>query len=401
METKQMFEFIKRNTVEIVPENELIDKLNLNKPLRVKLGIDPTAPDMHLGNAVVLRKLREFQELGHTAILIVGDFTAKIGDPSGRSKTRPQISDEEIETNIKHYKEQVFKILMPEKTEFRYNSEWLGKLSSAEVIKLASNFTVAQLLEREELSNRYKNNEPISLHELLYAIFQGYDSVAIKADIELGATEQKFNLLVGRELQRMHNQSTQVAVMMPILVGLDGIKKMSKSYNNYVGITELPKNMFGKIMSIPDSSIVDYLKLATDLPDTEITQIEKQLKNPSVNPRDIKLHLAQKVVAMYYSDEEAAQEKERFLSTFSKKEIPADIPVFTPETNKIWIVKLLTDAKTVQTRSEARRLIEQGAIEITNKSEIIKDINFELEIKNPITLKIGKRQFLKVVPKAE
>lgn len=397
MDTKQQFDFIKHNTAEIVPENELLDKLKLNNPLRVKLGIDPTAPNIHLGNAVVLRKLREFQDLGHTAILIVGDFTAKIGDPSGRSITRPQMTDEEIKTNVQNYKSQIFKILNPDKAEFRYNSEWLARISSEDIIKVASKFTVAQLLEREELSNRYKKNEPISLHELLYAIFQGYDSVAIKADIELGATEQKFNLLVGRELQRMHNQEPQIAIMMPILVGLDGVKKMSKSYNNYIGITETPKDMFGKIMSIPDTVIKEYFTLAAGLPDKEIKEIEKRLKDKSTNPRDIKLELAQKVVSMYYSEKEGLKEKESFLSTFSKKEIPSDIPVFTPEANKIWIVKLLSDAKAVPTRNEARRLIEQGAVEIDGAT--VKDINLELELKTPVVLKIGKRQFLKVIPK--
>ncbi|MDD2890695.1 MAG: tyrosine--tRNA ligase [bacterium] len=397
MNTSQQLEFIKRNTVEIIPENELLDKLNFSekskKPLRVKLGIDPTAPDMHLGNAVVLRKLREFQELGHIALLIVGDFTAKIGDPSGRSKTRPQITNEEIEKNMATYKEQIFKILIPEKTEFRYNSEWLGKLTSEEIIKLASKFTLAQLLEREEISNRYKNNEPISLHELFYAIFQGYDSVATMTDIELGATEQKFNLLVGRELQREYFQAPQVTMTMPILVGTDGVKKMSKSYGNYIGITETPVNMFGKVMSIPDSCIMNYFQLATNLPEVEIKNIEQLLK--SSNPRDIKSRLGYEIVKVYHSEAEAKEAEQGFVKMFSKKEVPEDMRVYEVKEEKIWLPQLLLDSGAVPTKSEARRLIEQKAVEVDG--QVVTDIKFELEVKSPVVLKVGKRQFLKVI----
>ncbi|MFA5033261.1 MAG: tyrosine--tRNA ligase [bacterium] len=398
MNTSQQLEFIKRNTVEIIPENELLDKLNFSekfqKPLRVKLGIDPTAPDMHLGNAVVLRKLREFQELGHIALLIVGDFTAKIGDPSGRSKTRPQITNEEIEKNMATYKEQIFKILIPEKTEFRYNSEWLGKLSSEEIIKLASKFTLAQLLEREEISNRYKNNEPISLHELFYAIFQGYDSVATMTDIELGATEQKFNLLVGRELQREYFQAPQVTMTMPILVGTDGVKKMSKSYGNYIGITETPVNMFGKVMSIPDSCIMNYFQLATNLSEVEVKEIEQLLKTS--NPRDIKSRLGYEIVKVYYSETEAKEAEQGFVKMFSKKEVPEDMRVYEVKEPKIWLPQLLLDSGAVPTKNEARRLIEQKAIEVDG--QVVTDIKFELEVKSPVVLKVGKRQFLKVIP---
>ncbi|MDD5530307.1 MAG: tyrosine--tRNA ligase [bacterium] len=398
MNISQQFEFIKRNTVEIIPENELLDKLKYSeksgKPLRVKLGIDPTAPDMHLGNAVVLRKLREFQELGHIALLIVGDFTAKIGDPSGRSKTRPQITNEEIQKNMATYKEQIFKILIPEKTEFRYNSEWLGKLSSEEIIKLASKFTLAQLLEREEISNRFKNNEPISLHELFYAIFQGYDSVATTTDIELGATEQKFNLLVGRELQREYFQAPQVTMTMPILVGTDGVKKMSKSYGNYIGIVETPANMFGKVMSIPDSCIMNYFQLATNLSEAEIKEIEQLLKNS--NPRDIKSRLGYEIVKVYHSEEEAKEAEQGFVRMFSKKEVPEDMRVYEVKEEKIWLPQLLLDSGAVPTKNEARRLIEQKAVEVDG--QVVTDVKFELEVKSPVVLKVGKRQFLKVVP---
>ena len=386
-------ETIKRNTVEIIPEPVLFEKLGNGKKLRVKLGIDPTAPDIHLGLAVVLRKLRDFQDLGHQAVLIVGDFTAKIGDPSGKSKTRPQLTDAEIKENMENYKQQIFKILREKQTEFRYNSEWLGKLSSEDIIKLASKFTVAQVIERDDISKRLEKNEPIALHELLYALFQGYDSVAVRADIELGGTDQKFNLLFGRELQRVFGQELQVAVMMPLLEGLDGVRKMSKSYGNYVGITESPKEIFGKLMSIPDSSIINYLRLTTDLEDAVILNGVKNLKE-GTNPRDIKLQLAREVVSIYHSQEEATKAEEEFLQIFSKKELPTDIPSYTLTEKKIWIVKLLVDSGLAPTRNEARRLIEQGGVKLDGIS--VKDTNLELEFKKEVVLQVGKRKFLKI-----
>ena len=386
-------ETIKRNTVEIIPEPVLFEKLGNGKKLRVKLGIDPTAPDIHLGLAVVLRKLRDFQDLGHQAVLIVGDFTAKIGDPSGKSKTRPQLTDAEIKENMENYKQQIFKILREKQTEFRYNSEWLGTLSSEDIIKLASKFTVAQVIERDDISKRLEKNEPIALHELLYALFQGYDSVAVRADIELGGTDQKFNLLFGRELQRVFGQELQVAVMMPLLEGLDGVRKMSKSYGNYVGITESPKEIFGKLMSIPDSSIINYLRLTTDLEDAVILNGVKNLKE-GTNPRDIKLQLAREVVSIYHSQEEATKAEEEFLQIFSKKELPTDIPSYTLTEKKIWIVKLLVDSGLAPTRNEARRLIEQGGVKLDGIS--VKDTNLELEFKKEVVLQVGKRKFLKI-----
>ncbi|MBI4721590.1 MAG: tyrosine--tRNA ligase [Candidatus Stahlbacteria bacterium] len=384
-------EIIRQNTVEIIPEDELINKLNSGKQLRVKWGIDPTAPDVHLGNAVCLRKLREFQELGHKVILIVGDFTAKIGDPSGKSIKRPQISDADIDKNMTNYIPQILKILIPDLTEFRYNSEWLGKLTSEQIIKLAARFTVAQVLEREDISNRYKKGEPVALHELLYALFQGYDSVAVHADIEIGATEQKFNILFGREVQREFGHPLQVVITLPILEGLDGVRKMSKSYNNYIGITESPREMFGKLMSIPDSSIINYIRLTTNINENEISDIESQLKEGKVNPRDIKIKLAREVIAIYHSNEEAIEAEEEFIQVFSKREVPTDIPVYVSHEKKVWIVKLLVDAGIVATRSEVRRLIEQGGIEIDG--QVVKDVNFELE--NDAIIKIGKHKFLK------
>ena len=387
---------IKRNTVEIIPEQELIELLKSGKKLRVKLGIDPTAPDIHLGLAVVLRKLREFQDLGHQAILIVGDFTAKIGDPSGRSKIRPQLTDAEIKENMESYKPQIFKILKEEQTEFRYNSEWLGELSSEDIIKLASKFTVAQVIERDDISKRLKKNEPIALHELLYALFQGYDSVAVNADIELGGTDQKFNLLFGRELQKAFGQEPQIAVMMPLLEGLDGVHKMSKSYGNYVGITDSPKEMFGKLMSIPDASIINYLRLTTNLEESVILSAVKNLQG-GTNPMDVKLRLAYEVVSIYHSQEEARKEWNGFLQVFSKKKLPTDIPSYTLTEKKVWLVKLLVDSGLAPTRNEARRLIEQGGVEVNGVRVI--DTNLELEIEKDIILKVGKRKFLKICAK--
>lgn len=388
-------ERITRNAAEVVPEDELIDKLKRGKQLRVKLGIDPTAPDIHLGLAVVLRKLRDFQELGHYAVLIVGDFTAKIGDPSGRSVTRPQLTDDEIRHNMENYKPQIFKILKEGQTEFRYNSEWLSKLSSEELIKLSAKFTVAQVLERDDISQRYQKNEPIALHELLYALFQAYDSVVVEADVELGGTDQKFNILFGRELQRQVGQSLQVAVLMPLLEGTDGIRKMSKSYGNYVGINESPREMFGKLMSIPDSSIINYLKLTTNVEPTEILRIEESLKTDTINPRDIKLRLAHEVVAMYHSTDESEKAEKEFVRVFSQREVPEDIPTYTPKEKKMWIVKLLVDSGLAPTKSEARRLIEQGGVEIDGS--VIKDVNMEVEFEKNIILKVGKRKFLKII----
>lgn len=391
---KKTFEQIKRGVFEIIPENELLDKLKENRPLRVKLGIDATGPDIHLGFAVVLRKLRQFQDLGHQAILIVGDFTAKIGDPSGRSKTRPQLSNKEIRKNMENYKPQIFKILNPEQTAFRCNSEWSNKLTPGDIIKIASKYTIAQMLERDDFSKRYSNNIPIALHELLYALFQAYDSVATEADIELGGTDQKWNLLLGRELQREFGQKPQVTITMPLLEGTDGTKKMSSSYNNYVGITESPKEIFGKLMSIPDNSIINYFKLTTDLSDAEIAKVERDLKDSKVNPRDLKLQLAREVVSIYYSSQEASLAEQEFLQVFSKRKLPSEVPEYKPEVKNIWIIKLLVDSGLASTRNEARRLVEQGGVKIDGT--VVKDINLELPLKREIILQVGPRKFLKV-----
>lgn len=385
---------IKRGVVDIVTEKELICKSSQNRPLRVKLGIDASGPDIHLGFAVVLRKLRQFQERGDIAVLIVGDFTGKIGDPSGVLKTRPQLSDEDIKRNIANYKEQVFKILREDKTEFRYNSEWNAKLTAGELIKLASKATVAQLLVRDDFQKRYKNSNPIALHEFLYPLFQAYDSVAVNADIELGGTDQTFNLLLGRDMQREFRKSPQVCITLPLLEGLDGVRKMSKSYKNYIGITEPPREIYGKIMSIPDSLILRYFRLCTNYSDEEIKKIERALKE-GMNPMDMKAKLAYEIVKMYHSEREARIAQEEFNHIFRKGELPEKIPIYQIKDKKIWIVKLLSDSGLTKTRNEARRLIQQGGVKIDN--ETVKDTNAEIQINKEMVLKVGKRRFLKII----
>jgi len=393
---KDILEVIKRGTVDVIPEDELIEKLKQRRPLRVKLGIDASRPDIHIGIAVILWKLREFQDLGHTAVLIVGDFTGKIGDPSGKSKTRPQLTDEEIKRNMATYKEQVFKILREDRIEFRYNSEWSDKLSVHDVIKLCSKSTVARILERDDFTNRYKQGIPIALHEMLYPIFQAYDSVSIKADIELGGTDQKFNLLQGRELQREFSMEPQIIITMPLLEGLDGVNKMSKTYNNYVGITESPREVFGKLMSIPDALMLKYFRLTTRLPESEINEIEMSLNTPGTNPRDIKERLACEVVKLYHSEEEAKVARDEFRRVFREKGIPDEIPTYQLKGKSMWIVKLLVDSKLVPSRNEARRLISQGGVKING--EVVRDIDFEIPIERELILKVGKRKFLRVAP---
>jgi len=345
---------------------------------------------------VILWKLREFQDLGHTAVLLVGDFTGRIGDPSGKSKTRPQLTDEEIKRNMATYREQVFKILREARTEIRYNSEWSDKLSVRDMIRLCSKATVARILERDDFTNRYKQGIPIALHEMLYPIFQAYDSVSIKADIELGGTDQKFNLLQGRELQREFDMEPQIIITMPLLEGLDGVNKMSKSYDNYVGITESPKEMFGKLMSIPDTLILKYLALTTRLPESEISEIETRLNTPGTNPRDIKEQLAYEVVRLYHSEEDAKFARDEFRKVFREKGIPDEIPTYELKGKSIWIVKLLVDSELVPSRSEARRLVSQGGVKING--ETVRDIDFEIPAEKELILKVGKRKFLRVVP---
>ena len=395
---KEQLKFIKRGTSEIIPEEELLQKfensIKENKPLNIKLGCDPTRPDLHLGHSVVLRKLAQFQELGHTAILIIGDFTAMIGDPSGRNATRPPLTMEEAKENAKSYWEQAKKILHPKKTKIVYNSEWLGKMSFNEVIQLASKYTVARMLERDDFTKRFKGGIPISMHELLYPLAQAMDSVAIKSDVELGGTDQKFNLLVGRDIQREHGLEPQVILTMPLLVGTDGTEKMSKSYGNYIGIDDSPKDIYGKSLSIPDELIYNYYELATDVSLEELEEIKKQLENPETNPRDIKRALARKFVEMYHSKEAAKQAEAEFDKIFINKGVPDDIPELKITDKEIGIIDLIMEAKFAHSRGEARRLIIQGGVSLDGNK--ITDPKAMIKIVNGNVLKVGKRKFVKL-----
>lgn len=395
-------DLIKRGVSEIIPEGELVRKIEKSiqhqTPLNIKLGCDPSRPDLHLGHSVVLRKLRQFQDLGHQAILIVGDFTGMIGDPSGRSKTRPSLSIEETRLNGQSYFDQATKILSASKVKMVYNSEWLAQMSFADVIRLASKYTVARMLERDDFTIRYKAGEPISVHEFLYPLAQAMDSVAIDSDVELGGTDQKFNLLVGRDIQREFGKEPQVILTMPILVGTDGTEKMSKSLDNYIGISESPREMYGKTLSISDALIHDYFLLATDISANELAALKKDLEKKSVNPRDIKRRLARKIVSMYHSEHDASAAEEEFDRIFVKKEVPDEIETFSyPAPNgSVGILQLLLDAKLVDSKGEARRLIEQGGVSVDGMK--IADINASLQLPRPVVVKVGRRRFLKIVP---
>lgn len=406
MRPEEQFEILKENTAEIISEEELLSKLKKSyetkTPLKVKLGLDPTAPDIHLGHAVVLKKLREFQDLGHEVILIIGDFTGMIGDPTGKSETRRQMTKEEVLENAKTYKEQVFKILDPEKTKIKFNSEWLANLKFEDIIRLASKYTVARMLEREDFSQRFREGRPISIHEFFYPLMQGYDSVALKADVELGATEQKFNILMGRTLQKEYDQEPQVAMLMPILIGIDGVKKMSKSLGNYIGINEPPGEIYGKVMSIPDEILIEYYNLATALPKEEVKKIERGLRDGSLHPRDVKMALAREIVKMYHGFEEAKKAEENFIKVFQKKDLPDEInELYISKDNlnpngKIWLPKLLSIAGLVSSNSEAQRLILQGAVKINGERV---ENPLDIDIKEPIIVQVGKRKFAKIAIK--
>jgi tyrosyl-tRNA synthetase len=396
---KEQMDLIKRGISEIIPEDELVRKLERSvkegKPLNVKLGCDPSRPDLHIGHSVVLRKLAQFQSLGHQAILIIGDFTGMIGDPSGRNITRPALSLEEARINGKSYLDQASKILCKEKTKIVYNSEWLSKMSFEDVIKLSSKYTVARMLERDDFTKRYKSGEPISMHEILYPLAQAMDSVAISSDVELGGTDQKFNLLVGRDIQREFGMEPQVILTMPLIVGTDGIEKMSKSYNNYIGISDSPKEIFGKTLSIPDSLIANYYELATDISNEELIIIKNQLKDPAINPRNIKRNLARKLVSMYHGDHSAREAEEEFDRIFIKKEIPDEVPEFTWSMGKqSGILELLTITNLAPSKGEARRLVLQGGVIIDSVK--IEDINTIIDIKDNSIIKVGKRKFIRI-----
>lgn len=396
----EQMDLIKRGSFEIIPEEELFKKLENslkeNRPLNIKLGCDPSRPDLHIGHSVVLRKLAQFQQLGHQAILIIGDFTGMIGDPSGRNATRPALSLKQTRVNGESYFEQASKILDKKRTKILYNSEWLGKMSFEDVIKLASKYTVARMIERDDFTKRFKANQPISVHEFLYPLAQAMDSVAINSDVELGGTDQKFNLLVGRDIQREYGKEPQVILTMPLLVGTDGVEKMSKSYNNYIGLADSPKDIFGKTLSIPDSLIFTYFELATDIPNQELAQIKIQLSDPKKNPRDLKRQLGRKLVEMYYDNEASIQAQDEFDKIFIKKEIPDEIEELhlRASEKEIGIVDLILKVNFASSKGEARRLITQGGVSIDGNK--IDDINSNIKIDKPITLKVGKRKFIKL-----
>ena len=396
---EEQLEIIKRGTVEIVPEPELVEKLTKSRktgnPLRIKLGCDPTRPDLHLGHSVILRKMRQFQDLGHHIILIIGDFTALIGDPTGQNKTRPSLSAEEIKENAKSYLDQAGKILDRDKTEIVYNADWLGPISFEGVIKLSSQLTVARMIERDDFSKRFSNNEPISLHEFLYPLAQGQDSVHLKSDVELGGTDQKFNLLVGRDLQRMDGQDPQVCLMMPLLEGTDGTQKMSKSYDNYIGINEEPNDMYGKVLSIPDDLIYRYFELVTDLPTDELPDIKSKVEN---DPRNTKHDLAFTITRMYHGEKAAVDARKHFEQTVINKEVPDDAPEFEFEPGSTHrLLDIISDAEMTQSNGETKRMIKQGGVSIDD--EKIKEINHEITFSagDSLNLKVGKRNYAKLI----
>ncbi|MGB4751696.1 MAG: tyrosine--tRNA ligase [Fervidobacterium sp.] len=391
---EKQLETLKKNCVDLVSEEELLERLKEGRPLRVKLGVDPSRPDLHLGHAVVLRKLKQFQQLGHQIVLIIGDFTAMIGDPSGKSTTRPMLSREEVVENARSYAEQAFLILDREKTEIRYNNEWLGSMSFADVVKLAGKYTVARMLEREDFAKRYAEGTPISVSEFLYPLAQAYDSVAIQADVELGGTDQLFNLMVGRKIQEEYGLKSQIVMTMPIIEGTDGKLKMSKSYNNYVGLTDQPKDMYGKIMSIPDELIVKYARLLTDVNDDLLKKMEEEIDKKLVNPRDYKMWLAREIVTQFYGQERAREAESYFVTVFQKKEMPDEMIEKTVERGQYNIVDLLNNLG-IGTRSEIKRLISQGGVYLDNNR--IDNIKSSVEISNEHILRVGKRLFIKIV----
>ncbi|HQF42805.1 MAG TPA: tyrosine--tRNA ligase [Ignavibacteriaceae bacterium] len=394
----EQMDIIKRGSVEIIPEDELVKKLEkslkTNKPLNVKLGCDPSRPDLHIGHSVVIRKLAQFQSLGHQAILIVGDFTGMIGDPSGRNTTRPALTLEQTRINGESYFEQASKILNKEKTKIVYNSDWLSKMSFEDVIKLSSKYTVARMIERDDFTKRFKSGEPISIHEFLYPLAQAMDSVAIESDVELGGTDQKFNLLVGRDIQREFGLEPQVILTMPLLVGTDGVEKMSKSLDNYIGITDEPSQIFGRTLSIPDNLIYTYFELATDVSNNKLAEIKSQLESGNVNPRDIKRELARTLVTMYHNQEAAETAQAEFDNIFINKGLPDEIEEFSIGNNQeINILDLIVLVNFAPSKAEARRLVQQGGVSIDG--EKISDFKQIIFLKSGMILKVGKRKFIK------
>ncbi len=385
---------LKRGVDEILSEADLIEKLKENRPLRVKLGADPTAPDIHLGHTVVLNKLRQFQQFGHEVIFLIGDFTGMVGDPSGKNTTRPPLSRDDVLRNAETYKQQIYKILDPQKTRIVFNSSWLGELGTEGMIRLTSNYTVARMLERDDFKKRFSNNQPIAIHEFIYPLLQGYDSVALDADIELGGTDQKFNLLVGRELQKSAGQKPQVAITLPLLVGLDGEKKMSKSLGNYIGVAESPTEMFGKVMSISDELMWDWYDLLSFRPLTEITQLKQEVENGR-NPRDIKVLLAKEIIARFHSEADAEAAEQEFINRFQKGAMPEEMPELTFE-GEMGLANLLKEAGLVASTSEANRMVQQGGVKIDG--EKVEDTKLVIKASTAV-YQVGKRKFARVTIK--
>ena len=391
---KESLELIKRGIDEVLTEDDLVSKLKSKKQLTVKVGFDPTAPDLHLGHTVILNKMRHFQDLGHKVVFLIGDFTGRIGDPSGKNKTRPSLDKEELEKNAKTYSDQVFKILNKDLTDIRFNSEWCEDLGADGIIGLASKYNLGRMLERDDFSKRYKANQQIAIHEFLYPLIQAYDSIALNADVEMGGTDQKFNLLVGRELQRAFDQEPQVCITLPILEGLDGINKMSKSLDNYVGINEDPDEMFGKIMSISDDLMWRWFELLSFRPINEVNELKKEVKS-GMNPRDTKILLAQEIIERFHSKEDAENAKNTFLDRFQKGAKPKDIETFSISLDDdIAIGNLLKESGLVQSTSEAMRLVKQGAVKIND--EKIDDPKLSIEKNQELLVQVGKRRFLKI-----
>lgn len=391
---EEQLKILKRNCVDLVSEQELLERLKSGRPLKVKLGVDPSRPDLHLGHAVVLRKLKQFQDLGHQVILIIGDFTAMIGDPSGRNTTRPMLSKEEVLENAKTYAEQAFMILDKDKTEIRYNDEWLGKMTFADVVRLASKYTVARMLEREDFAKRYAEGSPISISEFLYPLAQAYDSVAIESDVELGGTDQLFNLMVGRKIQEEYGQQPQIVMTMPIIEGTDGKLKMSKSYGNYIGFTDEPKDMYGKIMSIPDELIVKYARLLTDAQEEFLEKMEREIDEKIVNPRDYKMWLAREIVKQFHGEQAAREAEEYFVTVFQKKELPEEMPEKIVKQGEYNIVELLFNLG-IGTKSEIKRLITQGGVYWDNNR--IDNFKATIAVVEEHVLRVGKRLFIKII----
>ncbi|MGD9900037.1 MAG: tyrosine--tRNA ligase [Calditrichaceae bacterium] len=395
----EQMDLIKRGTVEILPEEELVKKLERsvkkNKPLIIKQGFDPTAPDIHLGHTVGIRKLRHFQELGHQVVVIIGDYTAMVGDPSEKNSTRPRLSHDEVMEHAKTYQEQFFKILDESKTQIRFNGEWFSKMRFDEVMGLAARFTVARMLERDDFSKRFGSQLPISIHEFFYPLMQAYDSVMIKSDVELGATEQKFNLVIGRQIQKEFDQEPQIVLTLPVLEGLDGKQRMSKSLGNYIGIDEPGKEIYGKAMSIPDEMIFRYFELISDVDSGELKQISKQLENPVTNPRDVKKYLARTIVRMYHGEEQSIQAEKEFENIFVKKDLPDEIPEMVIGEAEIRIDDLMVMTGTAESKGQAKRLVTGGGVSIDG--EKVSDPFYVVIVTEGQILKVGKRKFVKLM----